>query len=305
MKEFWNEPMTAELARRVMEELTGEYRFVQQELLTVSPFGRPMEALVIGTGPRRVLYAAAFHANEWITANVLLRFGAEYARAIAEDGEIFGRLARKLATETTVYLIPMANPDGVDLVTGVIQPGDDPYQRAMALARGYPNIPFPQGWKANLNGVDLNLNYPAGWQMAREIKFRQGYRSPGPRDYVGTAPLSQPESAAVYDYTVEVDPALVIALHSQGQEIYWQYGQVEVPGARELGEEFARVSGYRLAQPAYNSSFAGFKDWFIQSFRRPGYTVEVGSGVNPLPLSQVEEIYAAVGPILVTGLTGA
>ena len=50
----------------------------------------------------------------------------------------------------------------------------------------------------------------------------------------------------------------------------------------------------------YASSFAGYKDWFIQNFRRPGYTIEVGSGTNPLPLSQFEEIYRDNLPILIT-----
>ena len=66
----------------------------------------------------------------------------------------------------------------------------------------------------------------------------------------------------------------------------------------------AAASGYALADTPYNSSFAGYKDWFIQDFRRPGYTVEVGSGVNPLPLSQFEEIYRENVPILTIAATG-
>ena len=294
-------PMTAQLAQQLQQELAEAYPFVRRELLATTAYGRPIGALAIGTGPRKVLYAAAFHANEWITAPVLLRFAAEYADAIETDGMIFDRSARNLATETTVYLIPMLNPDGVDLVTGVLRPGQPEYDRALELARNYPNIPFARGWKANLNGVDLNLSFPAGWLMAREIKFGQGYTKPGPRDYVGRAPLDQPESFALYDYTRRVDPDLVIALHSQGEVIYWQYGGIEVPGARELGEQFAALSGYELAQTPYNSSFAGYKDWFIQAFRRPGYTVEVGSGVNPLPLSEADGIYQKVLGILVRG----
>ena len=86
--------------------------------------------------------------------------------------------------------------------------------------------------------------------------------------------------------------------------IYWQYGGIEVPGARELAERFATVSGYALEDTPYNSSFAGYKDWFIQSYRRPGFTVEVGTGENPLPLGQFGEIYAASLPILLEGATG-
>ena len=153
-------------------------------------------------------------------------------------------------------------------------------------------------------GVDLNLNYPAGWTQAREIKFSQGFTRPGPRDYVGRAPLGQRESRALAEFTQNFDPALVLAYHTQGEVIYWQFRDYEVPGARELGEEFARLSGYELADTPYESSFAGYKDWFIQEFRRPGYTIEVGKGENPLPPEQLDEIYDKNLPILLRGAQG-
>ena len=105
-------------------------------------------------------------------------------------------------------------------------------------------------------------------------------------------------------YTEEVDPELVLAYHTQGKVIYWQFRDYRVPGAKELGEEFARVSGYSLEDTPYESSFAGYKDWFIQNFRRPGFTIEAGSGTNPLPLSQFDEIYRDNLGILVTAATG-
>ena len=101
-----------------------------------------------------------------------------------------------------------------------------------------------------------------------------------------------------------IDPALVLAFHTQGQEIYWTFSDIDVPGARELGEAMAQASGYRLADVPYNSAFAGYKDWFIQEFRRPGYTIEAGRGVNPLPIEQFDEIYTDNLPLLNIAATG-
>ena len=297
-------PITAASNDAMILEITRRYPFCRSELLTTTAFSRPVRTLVIGTGPRKVLYTAAHHANEWITALILLQFAEEFAAAIADGGEIFGRDARALAAQTTVYMVPMVDPDGVDLVVGAIKVGDLQFELAQRLSRDYPAIPFPDGWKANLLGVDLNLQYPAGWLQAREIKFSQGFTSPAPRDYVGRAPLNQFETRALAGYTEVIDPALVLAFHAQGKEIYWQFGDTEIPGARQLGEEFARVSGYTLTDAPYESGFAGYKDWFIQRFRKPGYTVEVGQGTNPLPLEQFPEIYRDNLGILVTAATG-
>ena len=296
--------MTSQLCEETILALTAKYPFCRSEELATTAFGRKIRTLVIGNGPRKVIYSAAHHANEWITTPVLLKFVEDFAEALENGGDIGGVDAKTLAQTATIYTVPMVNPDGVDLVTGVIQPGLLQYEAARTLAENYPDIPFPDGWKANLLGVDLNLQYPAGWLMAREIKFSQGYTRPGPRDYVGRAPLSQLEARALAGYTEYIDPELVLAYHSQGKVIYWQFRNIPVPGARELGERFAQVSGYTLEDTPEESAYAGYKDWFIQNFRRPGYTIEVGTGENPLPLDQFEEIYRDNLGILVAAAQG-
>ncbi|HIT33920.1 MAG TPA: gamma-D-glutamyl-meso-diaminopimelate peptidase [Candidatus Faecousia intestinigallinarum] len=284
-------PITSASCDRMIREIVGVYPFCRSEVLTNTVFQRPVRTLVIGNGSRKVLYTAAHHANEWITALVLLRFAEELAEAIASDDAIYGVPARLLAQSSTIYMVPMVDPDGVDLVVGAIPPQSPSFLAAQILASSFPEIPFPAGWKANLVGVDLNLNYPAGWLQAREIKFAQGFDRPAPRDFVGRAPLNQLETRALAGYTQTLDPALVLAYHTQGRVIYWQFRDYFVPGAEELGRRFAAASGYSLEETPYASSFAGFKDWFIQDYRRPGYTIEVGEGENPLPLSQFDQIY--------------
>lgn len=298
-----NLPITSQRNEELIDQLIATYPIIRKETLGNTAFGRPISAMVIGSGPRKVLYTAAHHANEWITAYILLKFAEDLAAALETGGRVYGVPAKNIAAAATIHIVPLVDPDGVDLVTGAIATGTLEYAIAAGLAENYPAIPFPDGWKANLLGVDLNLQYPAGWQTARQIKFSQGYTRPGPRDFVGRGPLTQLESRALADYTRSVDPELVLAYHSQGKEIYWQFGGYEIPGARALGEDFARTSGYTLADVPEESAYAGYKDWFIQSFRRPGYTIEVGEGINPLPLSQFDEIYRDNLGILVAAAT--
>ncbi|MDO4543692.1 MAG: M14 family metallopeptidase [Clostridia bacterium] len=295
-------PYNSQLVTLILEGLKARYPFLSVRGFGSSVMGRELLTASVGEGERQVGYNASHHANEWITTPLNLMFLEDYLRAIAYGEQIGGVNARELFERNTLHMVPLVNPDGVDLVTGAIGEGDSFYEQARALASYYPSIPFPLGWKANIRGVDLNLGYPAGWEEAKRIKFLQGYTRPGPRDYVGVAPLAEPENQAMANLTLEQDYALTIAYHTQGGEIYWQFLDYNPEGAERIGKEMARASGYVLAEVPYNSSFAGYKDWFIQTYVRPGYTIEAGRGENPLPLSQLMQMYRDNLGIFVAGL---
>ena len=122
--------------------------------------------------------------------------------------------------------------------------------------------------------MDLNLQFPAGWEEAKKIKFSQGFTKQSPRDFVGKEPLSEPEAFALYSFTLKHNFNLSISYHTQGKEIYWQFLNYEPPKAKKIGETFAKASGYKLAKVPYNSSFAGYKDWFLQNYNKPSFTIE-------------------------------
>jgi len=185
---------SSELMGFLVEGLKARYPFLETGNSGYSVLGRPLHYLAIGNGGNEVFYNAAHHANEWITTPLLMKFIEEYSEAYIINGTIFNIRAQDLYNRARLFVVPMVNPDGVDLVTGKIASGSAEYERAQTLARNYPAIPFPSGWKANIRGVDLNLQYPAGWEIAREQKFAQGFTRPGPRDYVGPGPLTEPES---------------------------------------------------------------------------------------------------------------
>jgi g-D-glutamyl-meso-diaminopimelate peptidase len=285
-----------------IQKLKESYPFLEVGNIGYSVLGRAIPYIRIGSGQKEVFYNASFHANEWITTPVLMRFIEDYSAQYVLNGRLNEYSARELYNAVSLFIVPMVNPDGVDLVTGGLKNVDNPYKSAQEIAKAFPNIPFPSGWKANIDGVDLNLQFPAGWAQAKEIKFAQGFNKPAPRDFVGEGPLVAREALAVYNFTLQHNFRLVIAYHTQGQEIYWKYLNYQPVMAQFIGQQFSRVSGYTLAEVSYNSSFAGYKDWFVQNYNRPGYTIEAGIGKNPLPVQQFSEIYRDNFGILVLGL---
>ncbi len=282
--------------------LKKRYPFLQTGSMGKSIMGKPLYYLKIGSGQNQVFYNASHHANEWITTPLLMKYIEKYAQAFSMGGSIFNTDTAYLYNTASLYIAPMVNPDGVDLVTGELNSGAY-YTRAQRISENYPNIPFPNGWKANIAGIDPNLQYPAGWEKAREIKFSQGFTSPAPRDYVGSAPLEAPESRAVYDFTLSKDFSLTLSYHTQGQVIYWKYLDYLPERSFEIAQVFASVSGYALSETPTISGYAGYKDWFIYRYNQPGYTIEAGLGESPLPLSQFNEIYSDNEGILTYGLT--
>lgn len=124
-------------------------------------FGKNLWTIKIGTGEKHVYYSGSIHANEWIVSTLLMKFIENFAKSYSLNTSIFGYNARNIFNNVSIYITPMVNPDGVDLVTGLIEEGSENYENAKKIAESFPQIPFPSGWKANIKGVDLNLQFPA------------------------------------------------------------------------------------------------------------------------------------------------
>lgn len=128
--------------------------------LEIVYFGNNIFYIKLGQGPKEVFYSASFHGNEWITSSIIMKFIEDFCIAYTNNSTIYGYNARSIFNSTSIYLVPMVNPDGVNLATGTLKYSNS-YEYAKRIANNYPYIPFPTGWKANIEGVDLNLQFPA------------------------------------------------------------------------------------------------------------------------------------------------
>ena len=265
-----------------MKRLSVVYPFIRQQVVGHSVLEKKILELQIGHGQKRLHINGSFHAREWITTPIIMMFLNEYLLALTNRLTLRGLSMAPFYEETTLSAVPMVNVDGVDLVIHGADAAQNHKEKVLKLNDGKTD--FSQ-WKANIRGVDLNDQYPAGW----DIEQQRRRQSPGPADYPGEFPLSEPEARVMAELTKQRGFERIIALHTQGEELYWGFEKKEPSEAEAIAREFARMSGYKAIQ--YVDSYAGYKDWFIHEWRKPGFTIELGHDSHPIPLSQFDEIY--------------
>lgn len=279
--------------------LRGQYQFLRIGSIGKSLCGRSLYSIELGEGGEAVLYAGAFHGMERITAALLMKFVRCLCAAHAEDRTLCGLPVRSFFASCRLCVVPCVNPDGVELsLHGLCAAGE-----FASFLRDKVGPGGTAAWQANARGVDLNHNFDAGWHQLRALEIEAGYLRPGPTRFGGYAPASEPETAALVRLCRSRAFPYALAFHSQGEEIYYDYGADTPDTSLSMAQQLARASGYRLAEPEPIASMGGFKDWFIHALHRPAFTIEVGLGKNPLPPRMLAPLYARLEQMLVTGLT--
>lgn len=268
-------------------ELSTKYKFLSVYSIGKTVLGRPIYAAKIGITNYNVLYFGGIHGSERLTTLTLMMFLEKFCKALHENTNFSISNARNALFGKSIIIIPCANPDGYEIALNGVSTAGAMADKILELAASTDLI----YWNANARGVDLNHNFNAGFDKIKQLELQQGITSPGPRKYGGTEPESEPESKALVEICKSNYIAQAIALHSQGEEIYWQYGDNTPKKAFRLARLYATSSGYAISQPEFTASHGGFKDWFIQEYGRPGFTLEIGLGTNPLSPSMLYDIY--------------
>ena len=254
--------------------------------------GRQIPLIKLGNGKKNVLYVGAHHGMEWLTTMILLRYINEVIESYEKKSAVLGCDTEELLKRRTIYVVPMLNPDGVELQINGCDPMNPLFDRLHKMSGGnYEN------WQANGRGVDLNHNYDAGFDEYKTIENELGI-VPGATKFSGAHPESEPETACLCSFIRTVEPQMLIALHTQGSEIYYDYNGTCPSGSLSIAKRMERLSGYNVCRPDGTACYGGLKDWFICEFDRPGFTIECGKGKNPLPIFDLGAIYSVLRGVL-------
>ncbi|MBS4200623.1 peptidase M14 [Bacillus sp. FJAT-49732] len=247
---------------------------ITYKVIGKSEYGREIYAISLGKGPARSFINGSHHAREWITTNLNMYMIEEYAKAYRKNSKIKGYDARNILNSTTIWFVPMVNPDGVTLQ----QQGLKAFPKSMhasliKMNKGSTNF---KRWKANAKGVDLNRQYNAGWKT-----IHNSPKGPSYAHFKGYSPESAAEVKAVLKLDAEIDAEMAVAYHSSGKILYWNYKQDKSTYNRDLvyARAINKMTGYPLVKPSKNPSGGGYTDWFIQAKKRPGFTPEISRPV--------------------------
>ncbi|MEE0266167.1 MAG: M14 family metallocarboxypeptidase [Acutalibacteraceae bacterium] len=266
--------------------IKSNYFFVDIQPIGKSILGRPIECYTIGNSSKKILLCGAFHGMEWITSFVLYKFIINICDSIINHKSLQNENLWEYFSQHSLAIIPCVNPDGVEIsINGSTS------ARHLKNYIDYLSAGDTLHWQSNAMGVDINHNFNADWQNLKAKETAMGITSPCATRYGGVYPHSEPETKSLVSYCRHNSIASAVALHTQGEEIYWHFGDNTPAISKKIAEKMAELSGYTLSTPENIATGGGFKDWLIDKLHIPAFTAELGKGKNPLSLTQLQPIY--------------
>jgi len=155
-----------------------------------------------------VLLVSNHHARELVTPELALSFAQNLLTKYDTDTKI-----QHVVDNNQIYIVWTMNPDGLDIVWD------------------------SNKWnRVNARGVDLNRNYPVGFDLDCGGNARMGSET-----YRGEAPFSEVETRTMKAFQKEMNFAKLLDFHSYSQEVRHGYAWCGALDSR-VQEKFLQVS---------------------------------------------------------------
>ncbi len=263
--------------------------------------GRDLVLIEFGKGDKKIFVCGTHHAREYISTTYLMyaidRFAYMYKTGMNETEYNI----KEILDNVTFCIVPMVNPDGVNLVQNGIDAVQNPEKvAAMRITEGKEN--GYRAWKANINGVDPNWNYDKEW-----FKYREKTSAPASTGYNGEVPNSEPETQAVAAYVDSYPFEAFLSMHTQGKLLYWAE---DITNPTNLGVLVQRDTGFSLIREDTPKKLSGvggsFFDYVFRKYGKATMTVELCNyiGPKPYPDTAFDKVWApAKNVLLIFGQT--
>ncbi|MBR2967765.1 MAG: hypothetical protein IKC35_03180 [Clostridia bacterium] len=246
------------------------YRNLQEDFSLLSKKGARVGSVGNSVLNNRIYYA---HTGSDSGSQIIVT-GGIHARENVTSLLVVKQAYRHLNCAMGIYFVPMLNPDGAVL----IERGWRHVGRYTSMVRQINGSDDFSLWKANVRGVDLNNNFDAKFGLGKG-----NLTKPSSHGYIGKYPFSEPESAAIRDFTLKVKPSYTVSYHAKGREVYWYFGQ---DNARDkvMASKIARYLDYKRVDGDMQSA-GGYKDWCVLQ-GISAVTIEIGKDELSHPLCE-------------------
>lgn len=283
----YNQTYTYEMMVQQINQLVVMYPgLIEKKNIGKTKYGRDIWAVKLGKGRATVFINGSHHAREWMTSTLNMYMIEQYAKSYQNNTSVEGYKTREVLNNTSIWFVPMVNPDGVTLQ----QKGLNAFPRsehASLLKMNEGSYNFKK-WKANAQGIDLNRQYPAGWNT-----ITKNATNPFWQNHKGSKPLEAIETKSLATFTYQTNPEIAVSYHASGRILYWNYKTPSRNLSRDtkLATKFSSITKYSVVKPTPNPSGGGYSDWFIQEFGKPAFTPEISYhvGNTHVPLSVFPE----------------
>ncbi len=278
-----NQVYTYNIMENDIKELANRYPdIIKYKSIGKSEMGKDIYAVSLGTGKTTIFINGAHHGREWISTVISMQMIEEYAKAYKNNSSIDGYKAKEILSNTTIWFVPMVNPDGVTLQQkGLSAFPKSIHSDLIAMNKGRTDF---SSWKANIHGVDLNRQYDADWENIKDNVGKPYYQM-----FKGNAPSTASEVKSIINFTYEIKPEIAVAYHSSGRILYWNFHQNTYNYNRDhvIAKQIGKMTGYSLVYPGPNPSGGGYTDWFLITFNKPAFTPELAPWLfeNSPPIS--------------------
>lgn len=252
--------------------------------------GRKLYEVILGNpdAKKKIMVTANIHAREYMTAQLTMKLIEFYCKNYY-TGMYEGSYFSELFENTAFYIVPMVNPDGATISQFGISPIRSPKLQKIlqTIIKKYRYSSYDiKRWKSNARGVDLNRNFDCFWEYAGANLKPSGW------NYRGPSVLSEPETQAIVNRFLEIEPVAELGYHATGSIIYHDYGTTGK--LTRTNEKFyyaiRSLTGYSSAPSFSVYAAAGFGDWVTHEKGIPSLCIEIGVNAAPIPIREFPSV---------------
>ncbi len=274
---------------RFVEELIKEYPFINAEIIGRSALNRGVFSLSVGNQSNSVIFTAGFCGTDGLTCELLLLFVEKMCHAVKHSCLLCGVDIKRALTQLGITVVPCVNPDGIEIAQNGFECGKS--MKEFLLSSGCEDH---RKWSTNAFGVDINRNFSPQWNEHHKKENEQGIRGPSAKGYCGEFPESEAETKVLSRLCRLRHFRQCLSLHPGDGELHWQYNEKAPGQSSMMAKILADSCGYSLESKDNPSQPDGFKNWFIDEFSSPGFSLKIHSERCNSPYTKLYDVYEGI-----------